>query len=96
MAAVWKTYPFAENAGIPSVSLWASVPHYVASAAPSPKVTLALLDRLEELTGVDVDRRHLRTEAAAWEASIRVCRSWMASPWSSTLCADCGLRSAPC
>ncbi|MBP3978379.1 PAC2 family protein [Microbacterium sp. BLY] len=61
---------FAENAGIPSVSLWASVPHYVASAAPSPKVTLALLDRLEELTGVDVDRRHLRTEAAAWEASI--------------------------
>ncbi|WP_152176202.1 PAC2 family protein, partial [Mycobacterium tuberculosis] len=47
---------FAENAGIPSVSLWASVPHYVASAAPSPKVTLALLDRLEELTGVDVDR----------------------------------------
>jgi hypothetical protein len=33
-------------------------------------VTLALLDRLEELTGVDVPRDHLRTEAAAWEASI--------------------------
>jgi hypothetical protein len=61
---------FAENAGIPTASLWASVPHYVASAAPSPKVTLALLDRLEELTGVDVDRQRLRTEAAAWEASI--------------------------
>ncbi|WP_337006234.1 MULTISPECIES: PAC2 family protein [unclassified Microbacterium] len=61
---------FAENAGIPTASLWASVPHYVASATPSPKVTLALLDRLEELTGVDVDRSLLRTEAAAWEASI--------------------------
>jgi hypothetical protein len=61
---------FAENAGIPTASLWASVPHYVASATPSPKVTLALLDRLEELTGVDVDRQVLRTEAAAWEASI--------------------------
>ncbi len=58
---------FAENAGIPTASLWASVPHYVAS---SPKVTLALLDRLEELTGVDVDRQTLRTEAATWEASI--------------------------
>jgi hypothetical protein len=61
---------FAENAGIPTASLWASVPHYVATATPSPKVTLALLDRLEELTGADVDRQTLRTEAAAWEASI--------------------------
>lgn len=61
---------YAERAGIPTVSLWASVPHYVASAAPSPKATLALLDRLEELTGVDVPRTPLRTEAAAWEASV--------------------------
>ncbi|UWF76600.1 MULTISPECIES: PAC2 family protein [Microbacterium] len=61
---------FAETAGIPTASLWASVPHYVATAAPSPKATLALLDRLEELTGIGTDREHLRTEAAAWEASI--------------------------
>ncbi|MFD5225422.1 PAC2 family protein [Microbacterium sp. NPDC058342] len=61
---------FAERAEIPTASLWASVPHYVASAAPSPKATLALLDRLEELTGVGPAREHLRTEAAAWEASI--------------------------
>ncbi len=61
---------FAETAGIPTAGLWASVPHYVASAAPSPKATLALLDRLEELTGVDIPRTHLRTDAAAWEASI--------------------------
>ena len=60
----------AEAAGIPSASLWASVPHYVASAAPSPKATLALLDRLQEIAGVDVPRGQLATEAATWEASI--------------------------
>ena len=61
---------FAETAGIPTAGLWASVPHYVATAAPSPKATLALLDRLHDLTGVDVPRARLRTEAAAWEVSI--------------------------
>ncbi|MGW9628865.1 PAC2 family protein [Microbacterium sp. NPDC055521] len=61
---------FFSQAEIPSASLWASVPHYVASASPSPKATLALLDRLEELTGVGPEREHMRTEAAAWEASI--------------------------
>ncbi|GAA2891275.1 PAC2 family protein [Microbacterium esteraromaticum] len=61
---------FFSQAEIPAASLWASVPHYVATASPSPKATLALLDRLEELTGVGPAREHLRTEAAAWEASI--------------------------
>ncbi|WP_353113501.1 PAC2 family protein [Microbacterium sp.] len=61
---------FAERGGIPTASLWASVPHYVASASPSPKATLALLDRLEELTAMGIAHEHLRTEAAAWEASI--------------------------
>ena len=60
----------AERAGIPSASLWASVPHYVAGHTPSPKATLALLDRLEDLTGASVARGDLATEAAAWEASI--------------------------
>jgi hypothetical protein len=60
----------AATAGIPSASLWASVPHYVAGHTPSPKATLALLDRLEELTGADVPRGELATEALAWEASI--------------------------
>lgn len=60
----------ADAAGIPSASLWASVPHYVAGHTPSPKATLALLDRLEDLTGASVPRGDLATEAAAWEASI--------------------------
>lgn len=60
----------AEEAGIPTATLWASVPHYVAGHTPSPKATLALLDRLEDLTGARVPRANLATEAAAWEASI--------------------------
>ncbi|MCH3159195.1 PAC2 family protein, partial [Listeria monocytogenes] len=46
----------ADTAGIPTASLWASVPHYVAGHSPSPKATLALLDRLEDLTGAKIDR----------------------------------------
>jgi hypothetical protein len=60
----------AEQAGIPSASLWASVPHYVAGHTPSPKATLALLDRLEELAAADVPRGTLAAEAATWEATI--------------------------
>jgi hypothetical protein len=60
----------AETAGIPTAALWASVPHYVAGHTPSPKATLALLDKLEDLTGAPVPRGDLATEAAAWEASI--------------------------
>jgi predicted ATP-grasp superfamily ATP-dependent carboligase len=60
----------AETAGIPTVGLWASVPHYVAGHTPSPKAALALLDRLEEITGAAVPRGDLATQAAAWEASI--------------------------
>ena len=56
--------------GIPTETLWAGVPHYVAGHTPSPKATLALLDRLEDLTGARVPRADLATEAATWEASI--------------------------
>ncbi|MBS1674890.1 MAG: PAC2 family protein [Actinobacteria bacterium] len=60
----------AEQAGIPALSLWANVPHYVQTGGSSPKATLALLDRLHEVTGVDVPRGSLATEAAVWEATI--------------------------
>ena len=60
----------ADAAGIPSAGLWASVPHYVAGHTPSPKATLALLDRLAELTAAPIPRGELETEAVAWEASI--------------------------
>src|ERR1700751_4935469 len=46
------------RAGIPSVSLWAAVPHYV-SLAPSPRAALALCRRLGELVGTDIDLAEL-------------------------------------
>ncbi|MCU1439472.1 MAG: hypothetical protein JWP85_469 [Rhodoglobus sp.] len=59
----------AEKAGILTMSIWASVPHYVHNA-PSPKATLALLDKLEEIIDVVIPRGDLVTEAAAWESGI--------------------------
>ncbi len=55
--------------GIESLSLWAQVPHYVHSA-PSPKATLAILDRLEELLDIVIPRGALLDEATEWEANI--------------------------
>ncbi len=48
--------------GIKSASLWAAVPHYVA-AVPNPKAALALLRRLEGLTGVAVEASELEDAA---------------------------------
>lgn len=57
------------EAGVASLSLWAQVPHYVHSA-PSPKATLAILDKLEELLDVVIPRGNLLEEARDWEANI--------------------------
>ncbi len=59
----------AEKAGIPTLSIWASVPHYVHNS-PSPKATLALVDKLEEIIDVVIPRGDLVQEAAAWEDGI--------------------------
>ena len=50
------------QAGIPSLSFWASVPHYV-SQAPSPKATLALLHRVEEILDIEVPLGTLPNQA---------------------------------
>lgn len=59
----------AERVGIPTISIWASVPHYVHNA-PSPKATLAIVDKLEEIIDVVIPRGDLVAEAAAWESGI--------------------------
>src|ERR1051326_1171754 len=46
--------------GIPGVSLWAAVPHYV-SLAPSPRAALALCERLGSLLGTSIDTQDLQT-----------------------------------
>jgi proteasome assembly chaperone (PAC2) family protein len=55
--------------GIPSASLWAAVPHYVA-AVPNPKAALALIRRLEGLTGIAVDASELELETESYEEQI--------------------------
>jgi proteasome assembly chaperone (PAC2) family protein len=55
--------------GIDSASLWAAVPHYVA-AVPNPKAALALLRRLEGLTGIAVEASELEEDTAAYEEQI--------------------------
>ena len=57
------------DAGLPSASLWAAVPHYVA-AATNPKAALALLRRVEVLVGVSVDVSELESAAADYERQV--------------------------
>ncbi|MGA2454514.1 MAG: PAC2 family protein [Solirubrobacteraceae bacterium] len=57
------------QAGLPSASLWASVPHYVAAAA-NPKAALALLRRVEVLIGVSVDVSELESSASDYERQV--------------------------
>ena len=57
------------NAGMPSASLWAAVPHYVA-VVPNPKGSLALLRRLESLVGVTVDAAELEDAAGEYERQV--------------------------
>ncbi|WP_432540602.1 PAC2 family protein [Kineococcus sp. SYSU DK002] len=56
-------------AGIPSVSLWAAIPHYVGQP-PSPKGTLALLRRIEELLDLSIPLADLPEDARAWERGV--------------------------
>jgi predicted ATP-grasp superfamily ATP-dependent carboligase len=58
-----------KDAGIPAVSLWASVPHYVATP-PSPKATLALLRGVEDLLDVPLPLADLSEKARAWERGV--------------------------
>lgn len=55
--------------GIPSLSVWAAVPHYVAQS-PSPKAQLALLRRLEDLLTITVPMKALAEDAEAWERGV--------------------------
>jgi proteasome assembly chaperone (PAC2) family protein len=57
------------EAGIKSASLWAAVPHYVA-AVPNPKAALALLRRLEGLTGIAIEASELEEDATDYEEQI--------------------------
>ena len=54
---------------LPSASLWAAVPHYVA-ATPSPKASLALVERTVDLLATTVDIEDLAIAAADYERQV--------------------------
>jgi proteasome assembly chaperone (PAC2) family protein len=60
-----------QQAGLPSASLWAAVPHYIA-ATPNPKAALALVRKLEGLVGVAVDATELESAAADYDRQVNV------------------------
>jgi hypothetical protein len=57
--------------GLPSVSFWASVPHYL-PAVPSAPATLALLNSLSNLLGMEVDTSELERTAEAYQEQVSV------------------------
>ena len=57
------------EAGVPAVSFWAAVPHYV-SQARVPKATVALLHRVEEVLDVEVPLGGLPEQAEEWERTV--------------------------
>jgi proteasome assembly chaperone (PAC2) family protein len=59
----------AERRGINAISLWAAIPHY-ASAPPSPKATLALINALEDFLNISIPLGNLADESKMWESGI--------------------------
>jgi len=56
----------ASQADLPSLSCWASVPHY-AGGTPSPKATLGLIIKLEELLNTTIPHGDLDEQSRLWE-----------------------------
>src|SRR4028119_1978129 len=59
------------GAGLPSVSFWASVPHYL-PAVPSAPAALALLQNLSVLLKIDVDTSELEETATSYQEQVGV------------------------
>ena len=57
------------EAGVPALSYWAEVPHYV-SQARVPKAAVALLHRIEEALDVEVPLGGLPEAAEEWERTV--------------------------
>jgi len=58
-----------QDRGLASASLWAAVPHYLATT-PNPKAALALIRKLEGLVGVAVFAPGLESAAADYERQV--------------------------
>ncbi|MFT3715146.1 MAG: PAC2 family protein [Gordonia sp. (in: high G+C Gram-positive bacteria)] len=56
------------EAGIPAMTLWATVPHYAANP-PQPRASLALLSRLEDVLDTAIPLGKLPAKADKWQAA---------------------------
>jgi predicted ATP-grasp superfamily ATP-dependent carboligase len=59
----------AGQSDLPALSCWAAVPHY-AGGTPSPKATLGLIAKLEELFDVTIPHGDLSDQSRAWEHGV--------------------------
>lgn len=59
----------AVRAGMPAINVWAGVPHYF-SQSPNPKVMVALLERVEDVLGLEVPLGDLPEQALEWQATV--------------------------
>jgi proteasome assembly chaperone (PAC2) family protein len=57
------------EAGLPSASIWAAVPHY-ASLAPSPKAALALCEKLGGFLGVEFELNELEEASESYQEQV--------------------------
>jgi predicted ATP-grasp superfamily ATP-dependent carboligase len=55
--------------GIDAIALWAAIPHY-ASASPSPKATLALVNGIEDFLEISLPQGVLPDFAQQWEKTV--------------------------
>ncbi|HEY6583315.1 MAG TPA: PAC2 family protein [Gaiellaceae bacterium] len=62
-------HDFCRREDLPSVSLWAAVPHYV-SLTPSPRAALALCERLGSLLDSDIDVGELREASEGYVEQV--------------------------
>lgn len=58
-----------QRGGIPTLSLWARLPHYV-QAVPNSRAALALLQRVESLTRFPIDKSALEKAAATFDQEV--------------------------
>lgn len=58
-----------ESTGIPTVSIWASVPHY-AHTPPVAKASLAVLVQVERVLGIEFGHESLAEDSFAWERAV--------------------------
>jgi len=59
----------AVRAGLPSVSLWAAVPHYL-PATSNPKAALAMVERVTGILGVEAGTDGLQRATHEWEEGV--------------------------